>query len=116
MTDQIKLEELLGHPFDTNPPDFVNEEGVKWWYVKDLSEYAHQKDQNGISLPDVHVWYIEQPNGRQTRVLVNGSKVLYDTTNFEEMSVRIDIMKADIHFNGGSKASSRKPKKETIVS
>ena len=76
-------------------PDFVNEEDVKWWQDKDTTRYAHKRDRHGTSLPDVVCWYVEQPNGVRTRVLIDNKagKILYEHQSLEAVAVHIDMLK-----------------------
>ena len=51
-------------------PDFVNEQGVKWWLDKSLTMYAVDK---GLQ---VQVFLVEEPNGYKTRLIIeNGEPV-----------------------------------------
>ena len=76
-------------------PDFVNEEGVKWWKDEDLTDYARRKDVHGTRLEHIVVWQVEFPDGVKTRLLVDNDKgePLYENQGLEAMAVRIDVMK-----------------------
>lgn len=79
-------------PFE-NPPDFVNEEGVKWWRDKSLTEYARDAGILGVSLHKVSVWLIETARGYRTRIILVGDKHYFESTQMESIAVRLDVMK-----------------------
>ena len=74
------------------PPDFINEDGVKWWIDKELTEYARM-DLNAV------VFFVEKPNGYQTRALVIDGAVQYESQSLEAMGCRIDLLKAAAQFD-----------------
>jgi hypothetical protein len=74
------------------PPDFVNEIGVKWWRDLDTTKYAIREDSFGTTL-DVAVWFIEEANGRRTRLIVQDGRAIYDDQSLEGIAVRIDALK-----------------------
>ena len=68
-------------------PDFINEEGVKWWLDKSLTQYANQGD---ISL-EIGVWIVETPDGAITRLATDANqRILKDTSVIEAMACLID--------------------------
>lgn len=79
--DVIKTEPLL-----------VNDKGVKFWLDKDTTQYAKYK-----GLTDIVVFYLEEPNGRLTRLITeqkNGqSEELYDSQSLEAIAAHIDFIK-----------------------
>lgn len=79
-------------PWD-KPPEFVNEKGFKWWYDKGTTGYAQRENHDGKKL-DAVCWFVEEPNGRRTRVLV-GTKgeVLEENQSLEGMACKIDALK-----------------------
>lgn len=36
-------------------PDFINDEGVKWWLDKSTTDYAQRKDINGNTLDTMRI-------------------------------------------------------------
>lgn len=79
-------------PFDTEP-EFINELGVKWWQDKSTTEYARKPDLAGTSLA-AHAWFVEQPNGCKTRVLVSEKgEILAEAQALDDMGMKIDILK-----------------------
>jgi hypothetical protein len=81
-------------PWDINqPPDFVNELGIKWWFDAETTKWAHRKDSKGISLPDIHCFFIEKPDGYKSRVLIQNNKDIYESQSLEAVACRIDILK-----------------------
>jgi len=78
--------------FETEP-EFINELGVKWWRDIETTRYAQSPDKNGINL-QVICFFIEEPNGRKTRVLVNKDReIIEETQKLEEMGTKIDVRK-----------------------
>ncbi len=75
-------------PWDDNiPPDFVNASGVKWWADKYETAYARSK--LGF---DAAVWYVEDTDGRHTRLLTELGKILHEDTTLEGMACHIDVL------------------------
>ena len=89
---------MLSSIFDRDP-DFVNEKNVKWWFDKELTDYARNEDINGISLSNVTAWFIEEPGGRQSRLLVDDFAIIGDSLNLEDLACKIDILKASKLFD-----------------
>lgn len=77
---------LFELPFDKTP-DFVNEKGVKWWIDRDTTRYAHSKLNDKVA-----VWYIEEPDGNQCRLITENDEILYDNTSLEAVLCYIDIL------------------------
>ena len=73
--------------FETKP-DYINEQGVKWWYDKNITEYA-----KNIKLDDIMVWFTEELNGRKSRVIIYKNNVEYASPVLEEICCHLDIMK-----------------------
>jgi len=71
--------------FDSKP-DFINEEGTKWWLDKDLTSYAKSKDL------DLVCWITETKDGAKTRVLVDKDVPIHDTTTLDGMACHIDAI------------------------
>jgi hypothetical protein len=78
-------------PFE-GKPDFINEKGVKWWLDKQLTNYCEREDLNGIKLK-MKVFYVEEPDGRKTRMLIDANGPVYENQKLEDMAVHIDILK-----------------------
>lgn len=81
-------------PFwEKQQPDFVNEQGVKWWLDKDSTRYASKENSNGISL-DYQIFVVEEPDGRKTRLVLDEKrKPVYEHTHIESIAVWLDIQK-----------------------
>ena len=76
-----------------NEPDFINEEGVKWWLDKSTTEYAREEDLNGTKL-DVKVWAVELPDKTRTRVIIDSdNNIICDNQSLEAILIRIDAAK-----------------------
>lgn len=78
-------------PFETEP-DFVNDLGVKWWYDEFTTQYAQKPDFWGIKLNAI-CYYVEEPNGNRTRVLVSDGNIIEEDQNLEALAVKIDCRK-----------------------
>lgn len=64
-------------------PDFINEEGTKWWkYIVP----AHPK------LPDSSIWKVELSDGYETFVLINGEDIIDECQQLEGIGVKSDIL------------------------
>jgi hypothetical protein len=75
------------------PPEFVNEKGFKWWQDAETTDYAQKKNHNGKKL-DAVCWFVEEPNGRKTRILVSKKgEVLEESQSLEGMAYKIDVLK-----------------------
>lgn len=69
------------------PPDFVNDAGVKWWHEVQLTRYAACK-----GLPDVRVWVIERPDGVHTRLVTEGDAVLTENQTLDGIGCAINML------------------------
>ncbi len=68
-------------------PDFINDEGVKWWHESDLTRYAFRKGFVGV-----RVWTVERPDGHKTRLFADGETILADDQTAEGLCIKIDLM------------------------
>jgi len=87
------------NPWSNNtPPDFVNEDGVKWWLDKSTTWYATKKDITGVSL-NATCYFVETVAGTRTRVLVcnDTNKIIEEYQELEALAVAIDVRKFLIH-------------------
>lgn len=66
-------------------PDFINEQGVKWWHDKSITLYASMRE-----IDDAVGWRTELPSGEVNYVLTQGQKVLLESPGFEALGVKID--------------------------
>ena len=74
-------------PWD-KPPEFVNEKGFKWWQDAETTGYAKGKKLDAVC------WFVEEPNGRRTRILVSKKgEVLEENQSLEGMCCKIDVLK-----------------------
>jgi hypothetical protein len=64
------------------PPDFVNEEGVKWWQLTD----------HGHTATDGVPFLVERPTGEQEYVIVADGAVVYSTGNLEVLYTHLDML------------------------
>ena len=73
-------------------PLAINEKGVKFWLDKSMTEYARKPDSNGVVL-DVNCYFIEELNGRRSRVLTKNGKIIEEDQTLEGMACKIDVRK-----------------------
>ena len=72
-------------------PDFINEQGIKWWFDSVATKYAKDKGLNNIM-----VWDVEQ--GDKTRIFViteekgDSAEVIYETKGLEDVFYHIDFL------------------------
>ena len=70
-----------------SPPDFVNEDGVKWWKDSRTNEYARNK---GI---DLHCFAVETPDKCRTYLLLDNEKyIIHDSSSLESVLIKIDVL------------------------
>lgn len=79
--------------FDVEP-DFINEQGVKWWIDKSTTQYAREEDQYGTTLNAIG-WVAETPTGSQSRVLIDEDTkaIIAESPQMEGIGVKIDLLK-----------------------
>ena len=81
------------HDVFSTKPEFVNELGVKWWRDEDMTKYVQKPDVHGTSL-DMFCFFIEEPNGRRSRVLVSkDAGIVEEDQNLEALAIKIDVRK-----------------------
>ena len=73
--------------FETKP-DYINEQGVKWWYDKKITKYAEE-----LGLHGVFVFFTEETNGDKNRVIIDRNKVVYASPVLEAVCCHLDVMK-----------------------
>ena len=87
---------LLGF---NDEPDFINEQGTKYWVDKPTTQYAQRENLNGVSL-DMVVYLAETENGYMARLLIDKDQnIIAEEQNLEQLAVKIDMLKANIHFD-----------------
>ena len=73
-------------------PDFISEEGVKWWlYYHEATKYAIDKGLNNI-----RVWAVQQNDGTRNYVITEQdgdyAEVIYEAKNIEQVYYHIDFL------------------------
>ena len=76
-------------------PDFINEEGVKWWRDDFITHYAQKPDIHGTKLNNIICWAVEFPDGQRTRLLIDNEKgiPIHESPTLEGMGIEIDLLK-----------------------
>ena len=72
---------------NTDHPDYVNEQGVKWWIDKDLTKYSFDRGFSGT-----RVFVVERPDGYRTRLFTEGENILAESQSLEGICSKIDII------------------------
>lgn len=69
------------------PPDFVNDKGVKWWREDTITAHAKARGLQGIQ-----AWRIEETSGTQSYVLTEGDEVIYSSQQLDAVGVHLDLL------------------------
>ena len=85
--------------WECREPDFINEEGVKWWLDKHLTDYANREDQRGISLKNIK-GFVTEKDSILEYVLVDydTGSVVHSSHLLESVATKIDMMKVTKDF------------------
>jgi hypothetical protein len=68
-------------------PDFINEQGSKFWLDKSSTNYAKTK-----KLKNIQVLLAENKKGDKTRIITENGKPIYDSQLLENIGMRIDLL------------------------
>lgn len=80
-------------PWDTEAkPDFVNEQGSKWWIDRLLTAYARNSLSKTPYAESV-VFFVETADGYRSRVLICGDCEVFSDQNMEAFASKIDILR-----------------------
>lgn len=71
---------------DPEKPDFLNQEGFKWWREKSMQSYADSKKL------DVECWIVMDKDFNLTRALTYEGEIIYTSTSMENIACKIDEM------------------------
>lgn len=55
-------------------PDFVNDEGVKWWIVS------------------ANIWMVELPSGEQEYVGIHNGEIVANSTALDAVAIKLEIL------------------------
>jgi hypothetical protein len=80
-------------------PQYINNDGIKWWLDANLTEYCQRTDHNSVKLPRHRVWIVQHPDGEMTRLLTKASNIVHETPSLEAMAVHIDMLKVKANFD-----------------
>jgi hypothetical protein len=69
-------------------PDFINDEGFKWWLHKDMTKHAKSK-----GLPYM-TWIVESPKGVKQFVTLSKGQVVHESQQLEAVGIWMDIQHA----------------------
>ena len=73
-------------------PDFVNDQGVKWWKDKGTTQYAESK---GVKAESYRVMW---PDGYRTNVLLDVYGVLKESQKLEDIACNIDMISMQLQY------------------
>jgi hypothetical protein len=79
--------------FEQEKPDFINDQGVKWWMDRVTTEYARKPNAAGKALLTAIAWKVEESNGKKSFLLTDGDKVLAESQQLEAIACKIDFLK-----------------------
>lgn len=74
-------------------PDFVNDQGVKWWLDHHSTSEAKKR-----GLSDVTVWIVCTPEEYYSRIILEGQEYEFESQQLEAIGTHLDLMKADREF------------------
>ncbi len=98
MTERSTITNSLAHDafaplWETEKPDFVNPEGVKWWLDKSTTRYATKENLNGTKL-DYQVFIVQKPDGYLTRIILDENREpIFESQQLETIGFEIDKLK-----------------------
>lgn len=76
-------------PFwEKDKPDFINDDGHKWWSDKSSNGYA-----NILGLENVSCWVVELSGGELSRVVIQNNQVVKECNTTEEIGIYLDFMR-----------------------
>lgn len=90
-------------------PDFINEQGVKWWRLPTSTHYAQRPDAHGTKL-HLSCFLVEIPEDGKAYIALNldTKKVEIEAHSFEALGVKIDLMKYQARCaNAGEKENKK---------
>lgn len=80
-------------PLWEQEPDSVNEIGTKFWFHKELTEYAARPDLRGRSLANIVVWVAETTDGVKSYLVTEDQQILNQTQLLEGVYIFLDCLK-----------------------
>jgi hypothetical protein len=91
---------LSYYPWDNKiEPDFINDDGVKWWVDRDLTKYTKDWRPNNLAPIDATVYFV-QVNDYKGRVLVDDKRnILHENQALDGMCVYIDGLRLKETYN-----------------
>ena len=84
-----------------NQPDFVNEEGTKWWFDKDTTDYVKTVEEQRTIELNMIVWLVERKDGYMTRIVIDTetNEPIYENQSLESVAVFIDTTAVSREFD-----------------
>lgn len=68
-------------------PDFVNDQGTKWWLQKIATDYGKR-----LGLKDISCWRAKALDGLEEFIVIKDGEPIYHTTTLEALGVFLDIL------------------------
>ena len=83
---------LPGIPLWETEPQVTNEQGTKFWFQRELTEYLHENQLKG------QVLLAETVDGLRSYLIAQGGQAVYTDQQYEGIACRIDAMVAARDF------------------
>lgn len=90
--------------FETRKPDFINQEGVKWYFDEFLNNYiSNEQAFNLPKLENLGCFVVKGPDYIDYVLINDEQKILasysYSTEGYEQIIAKINIIKISKHFD-----------------
>lgn len=76
--------------FFESAPYHIGENGAKWWLDQTSTDYAQSR-----GLDDVVVWFVEETDGRRTRLVTCQQEIIHENQSLEALGVWLDALALD---------------------
>lgn len=76
-------------------PDFVNNEGVKWYFDAHTTKYARSDSLKGSGkgIGTIRCYMVVFPSGESTRVVLDNNTPIYESTSLDAIGCFLDMLK-----------------------
>lgn len=96
------IDVVFNEGWEKKEPDFVNEEGTKWWIDEDMNEYIKSVEEQKEVKLNIIGWFVERKDGYRTRILIEKDKPIYESQKMEFVAAFIDVRAVSEEFNNGN--------------
>ncbi len=84
--------------FNEGEPDFINEEGTKWWL-----QTLPSKHDDTLRPLGIRWYYIETANEEASHIILENNTVLHATQQIEGVGAYLDMLFVREQYSGGEK-------------